>query len=159
MAERQPMRALIVDDEDRKIDEIRKAFEAGGNIVVDTALAVVAIPDLCEKGRLTSEKIDVAFIDSHLKRGTGETGGKEVLGILLRNELARRAYGHDPKHADFAPNRNKIVTVGTSSDPDWARNIGSYSDVLGEPLTIDWTIRPLELGSIIEEVRRLREMS
>ena len=83
-------------------------------------------------------------------------GGKEVLRLLYMKGLARKPVGVNPQSEPVTPEKDKIVTVGASMDPQWACEIGSYSDKSDLPLVVDWEINPLNLAFIVSEVQRLK---
>lgn len=154
MGELLPIRALIVDDDEWKMNDMTQALVDEGHSVVATATRAFDVRDLCEAGEITADRIDVAFVDSQL--GSSRGGGKEVVRYLFMQKLLRTPIGENESAEPVLPDPNKIVVVGASSEPDWAREIGSYSDALQTPLTIDWDIKPLRIGLIIDEVRRLK---
>lgn len=149
-----PVKALIVNDQDYALQEIGDAIRGQGHVVAETAKCAWDVRDLFEAGKITPQTIDVAFIDSNL--GSGMGGGLEVLRYLFIQDVVRTPVGDNPDSEPVVIDPHKIVTVGASTDVEWAVEIGSYSDYLGMPLFIDWNIRPLNLGAIISEARRLK---
>lgn len=154
MSETLPIRAFIVDDDTWKVGRITKALQLGGNSVVAIAEKAYDVRDLYKEGRITPDTVDVAFIDSNLGHGMGD--GNDVLRYLYMNELVRRPVGFNSLHEPVNPQADKIVTIGASTERDWASEIGSYSDVSKHPLIVDWDIDPLNLTFILSEVRRLK---
>lgn len=153
MSENRVLRGLIVDDETRKIEAIQDAFSKCGGIIVATAINAFNVRDLYEASEISPDKVDVAFIDSNL--GSGMGGGKEVLRYLFMNGIVRRPIGFNAQKEEVVPAMDKIVTVGASSEVEWATEIGSYSDVLRMPLFVDWN-RPLDFSFLVSEVCRLK---
>jgi hypothetical protein len=113
---------------------------------------------MLDSGQISPDLVDVAFIDSRL--GKEEEGGTKVMGWLLHRSLVRLAYGkpRQTSNVESPARANKIVTVGISSEPEKAQDLGSYSDVLGQPLIVEWQEKPLDLSSIVKEVRRLKKL-
>lgn len=151
--------ALIVDDDPYKIDQLRAALVDVGGFVVATAGKAFEVADLYEAGEITPQKVDVAFIDSDL--GSGPGGGKEVLRYLFGEDncLIRRPFGTNNLDEIVLPDPNRIVTVGSSSNPDWAQELGSYSDILKRPLTVNWGARPLNLQINASVIRHLKQIT
>lgn len=116
----------MLDDDLDKHERIEAAFAATGNLVVARAFKVFDLLDLHDAGELTAGNLDVAFIDSQIGVGTG--GGKEAIRFLHQIGIARR---------NTNPSASKIVTVGISSNPEWALEVGDYSEALGQPLIVD----------------------
>lgn len=154
MSELLPIRAFIVDDDEWKTNEMTSALVASGHIVVATAVKAYDVRDLYEAGEITTDNIDVVFVDSQLGLSSG--GGKEVVRYLFMQNLVRRPIGDNSANEPVLVDPNKIVTVGASTEPEWANELGSYSDTLSAPLILDWKIRPLKIASILNEVRRLK---
>lgn len=154
MSELRQIRALIVDDDELKTEEITDALNYLGHVVVASASCAWDVKALCERGEVNPDSVDVAFVDSNLGNGMG--GGKEVLRYLFMQGFVRRPIGMNVDNEPVAADATKIVTVGASTDEEWAQEIGSYSDHLNMPLTLDWAERPLRLGHIISEVDRLK---
>ncbi len=156
MSELKLVRGLIVDDEINKTKRIAEAFRECGGLVVMEAIRARDVYDLINESRITPRTVDVVFIDSNLGFGMG--GGRDVLGLLHRNDLERRPVGGNEYNEPVLPEPNRLVTVGTSTEPEWAAELGSYSDVIHGPLIVEWetAIRPLNMVEIVQEVRRLK---
>ncbi len=154
MSESRRIRALIVDDDEFKTEEITDALNRLGHVVVASASCVWDVIALCERGEVNPDLVDVAFVDSNLGNGMG--GGKEVLSYLFMQGFVRRPIGMNVDNEPVTLDAAKIVTVGASTEEDYAQEIGNYSDYLHGPLTVDWAVRPLKIGCIIAEVSRLK---
>ncbi len=156
MSELQPVRGLIVDDQEAYRIVVAEAFEKEGGIVVVTAGSLLDVKDLVDTSKITPDLIDVAFLDSSLGSSMGD--GKECYRYLNMHGFVRRDIGLHPSPEQLSDphNTGRIVTVGTSSDKKWSVEIGTYSDILDHPLIVDWTISPFSLAQIVSEVRRLK---
>lgn len=153
MSEQRVLRGLIVDDETSKIEAVRDEFSKCGGIIVATAISAFNVRDLYKASEISADRVDVAFIDSNLGNGMGD--GNDVLRYLFMNGLVRRPVGFNPQKEEVIPAADKIVTVGISSELEWAAEIGSYSDALHMPLFVDWN-RQLDFGFLVSEVCRLK---
>lgn len=149
-----PVKGIIFDDDESKSSKIQEAFEEQGGLVVARGVRVFDVVDLFEAGKFEPNVVDVVFIDSHMGNSFGD--GKEVLRYLFMHGLARQPIGNNNAAETVIPDSNKIVTVGASDEPEWAAENGSYSDLLLKPLTVDWTIKPLNLAEVVSEIRRLK---
>ena len=154
MCETLPIRAFIVDDDAWKADKITEALQLQGNLVIAIAKRAHDVRDLYEGGLITPDIVDVAFIDSNLGQGMG--GGNDVLRYLYMNELVRRPVGFNTLQESVTLQTDRIVTVGASTERDWASEIGSYSDISEHPLIINWDVDSLDITFILSEVRRLK---
>ncbi len=149
MAELQPIRGIIVEDCQEKFDALNRDFqEAGGQLLAHTASYDAAI-ELINRGLLTPQQVDVAFLDADLgfRRSEGRRLHLQLcrLGLIAINQKE--------------PNPLSIVTVGASSVPYMAQEIGTPALTDGERLTIDWDYVPLvatNLEEILHEVRQLK---
>ena len=158
MSENRIIRGLIVDDEKDKTERITEALLNCGGMVVATAVSAREVAMQVENGTVRPDRVDVAFIDSNL--GYGRGGGLQVVGLLYREGMVRLPIGENATETEIVPDPHAIVTVGTSTELDWARELGSYSDVLGGPLVADWGwgSQPLDLRAVVDEVRRLKPL-
>ncbi|CAN5429702.1 hypothetical protein BH10PAT3_BH10PAT3_0500 [soil metagenome] len=154
MSELRQIRALIVEDDEFKTEEIADALFYLGHAVVASASCAWDVKTLCERGEVSPTLVDVAFIDSNLGHGMG--GGKEVLRYLFMQGFVRRPIGMNEDCVPVIADATKIVTVGASTEEDWSREIGSYSDRLEVPLVVNWAERPLGLAKVISEVSTLK---
>ncbi|MDQ5972094.1 MAG: hypothetical protein QG553_253 [Patescibacteria group bacterium] len=149
MPELQPVRGVIVEDCQEKFDALNAAFQEAGGQLVAWATSYDAAIELINNRVLSPQKTDVAFIDADL--GLRRSEGRQLhLQLCQLGHIATSPQTPDPR---------SIVTVGASSVPYMAQEIGTPAIQDGQPLIVEWEYVPLvavNLPEILQEVRLLK---
>lgn len=159
MSKLTPIRGFVVADNPFNMVRLTRALNSVDISVVKSAEGPNQAIRMIIEDEITPDTIDVAFIGDNL--GASNIGSLAIVrNMAFGQGLAREARGesmdHDPEDLKTSP--NKIVTVGSTANRDYAIELGSYSDALGKALVVDWDSAVLNLPTIASEVRRLKEI-